>query len=108
MAENNSSESLHKIPAAAAVSVQYVKCGKSNCRCANGALHGPYYAKLWKVNGRMRKAYVRLKEVENAQADWEKKRQERRQRKEFEKSLRGLNKLCKGVRGLISSKCERH
>ena len=61
-------ESLHKIvtpPAYRfAVCAQYVKCGKPNCKCALGQFHGPYFAAFWKENGRIRKRYIRLADVE--------------------------------------------
>lgn len=61
-------ESLHKTVSAPAyrfaVCAQYVKCGKPNCKCALGQLHGPYFAAFWKENGRIRKRYIRLADVE--------------------------------------------
>ena len=61
-------ESLHKIvmpPAYRfAVCAQYVKCGKPNCKCALGQSHGPYFAAFWKEDGRIRKRYIRLADVE--------------------------------------------
>ena len=40
------------------VVAQMVRCGKPGCRCARGELHGPYYYRLWREGGRLRKAYV--------------------------------------------------
>ena len=35
------------------------RCGKPNCRCARGELHGPYYYRRWRdESGRQRKEYV--------------------------------------------------
>jgi hypothetical protein len=42
---------------------QYVKCGKENCRCANGRLHGPYYYRVFRDKGQVRKEYVRKKDL---------------------------------------------
>jgi hypothetical protein len=50
----------------ASIQVQWVKCGKPECRCARGELHGPYYYVFDRVNRRLRKTYVsreRLPEV---------------------------------------------
>jgi hypothetical protein len=53
-----------------AVIAERKRCGKGNCRCARGALHGPYYYRRWRDGtGRQRKAYVpreRLPEVRSA------------------------------------------
>ncbi len=48
----------------AALCPQYVRCGKSGCKCANGELHGPYFYCFWREDGRLRKAYVRKSDVE--------------------------------------------
>ncbi len=49
---------------------EHKRCGKPNCRCARGELHGPYYYRRWRdAFGRQRKAYVprdRLREVRSA------------------------------------------
>ena len=37
---------------------EYVKCGKKNCRCASGDLHGPYYYHYYWNKGKLRKKYV--------------------------------------------------
>jgi len=43
---------------------EWKKCGKFNCRCARGQLHGPYYYRHWRENGRQRKAYVARQQLE--------------------------------------------
>lgn len=52
--------------AGGAVCVQWKKCGKSNCKCVRGALHGPYYAHFVRRNGKLIKRYVRLSQAEQA------------------------------------------
>jgi hypothetical protein len=60
--------SLHKIVTTPAyrfaVCAQYVKCGKPNCKCSLGQFHGPYFAAFWKEDGRIRKRYIKLADVE--------------------------------------------
>lgn len=46
-----------------AVCRQMVRCGYAGCRCARGKLHGPYYYRFWREDGRLRKTYVPLREV---------------------------------------------
>ena len=41
-----------------------VRCGKPSCRCARGALHGPYLYRRWREGGRQRRQYVRPADVE--------------------------------------------
>src|ERR1044071_5229395 len=43
--------------------VRYVKCGRSNCKCARGELHGPYtYVRTYR-GGKRRRVYVRSNKV---------------------------------------------
>ena len=51
-----------------AVCAQWVRCGKPACRCAAGALHGPYPYLFWREDGRLRKRYVRAAEAVNVGA----------------------------------------
>ena len=46
-------------PHGGALLEQYVRCGKPNCRCREGRLHGPYYYRFFRRGGRLRKRYVR-------------------------------------------------
>lgn len=47
-----------------AICPQMVKCGKPNCKCARGELHGPYFYRFMRDQyGRLRKQYVRRSEV---------------------------------------------
>ena len=60
-----------------AVCAQWKKCGKANCKCARGALHGPYYAHFSRRKGRLVKRYVRLNEAEQVAAQCQQARQRR-------------------------------
>lgn len=42
---------------------QWVRCGRANCRCAQGRLHGPYYYHFFRENGRLKKKYVKQLDV---------------------------------------------
>jgi hypothetical protein len=57
------------------VCAQWVRCGRWNCRCATGKLHGPYYYRLWRDGGKLRKTYVRRSEVDRVRARCEARRQ---------------------------------
>ncbi len=49
---------------------QYVRCGKSNCRCASRRredLHGPYHYHMDRFDGRLVKRYIRKKDVAEMQ-----------------------------------------
>ena len=60
------------------VCAQMVRCGKPNCKCARGELHGPYYFRFWRDGGRLRKQYVRAADLAATQAACEGRRNEQR------------------------------
>jgi hypothetical protein len=57
-------------------------------------LHGPYYYRFWREQGRLRKAYVRTKDVAHVRAactHWRRAHaQERAERKQAHTELRAL------------------
>jgi hypothetical protein len=38
--------------------LEEVRCGKKNCHCLEGRLHGPYWYAYWTEGGRTRSQYV--------------------------------------------------
>ncbi len=57
---------------------EMIRCGRANCKCANGSLHGPYYYRVWMARGIRHKAYVKKAEVERIKATIETFRAQRR------------------------------
>ena len=53
---------LHKIEGT--VHAQFVTCGKRNCKCSRGELHGAYFYHFVRINGRLTKRYLKAEEVE--------------------------------------------
>jgi hypothetical protein len=62
-----------------AVCAQLVRCGRPNCRCAHGDLHGPYWYHFHREGGRLLKRYVRREDVEAVRAACDRRRDEERQ-----------------------------
>lgn len=98
-------ESLHKIVTAPAyrfsVCAQYVKCGKPNCKCALGQSHGPYFAAFWKENGRIRKRYIKLADVEQMRELSEQPRQLMQDISKCDGYVRELKALVRGYEKLV-------
>ena len=71
-----------------AICVQWVRCGRSWCRCMQGGpKHGPYYARFWWQGGRRYKRYVRRADATEAAETCSTRREtERFQRAEAEAS----------------------
>lgn len=38
--------------------LEYVRCGKPGCRCTRGQLHGPYWYRYQRVNGKLKSTYL--------------------------------------------------
>ncbi|MEO0556678.1 MAG: DUF6788 family protein [Bacteroidota bacterium] len=77
---------------------QWVRCGKANCRCASGQredLHGPYYYRFFRENGRLRKMYVPKAQLEAIQEGCARRQLEERafrsRRDAARRELRRLN-----------------
>ncbi|MDQ3747412.1 MAG: hypothetical protein M3367_00125 [Acidobacteriota bacterium] len=51
-----------------------VRCGKSNCKCANGEPHTAYYH-VWHADGRRYQKYVKRSQVETIRHKCEQHRQ---------------------------------
>src|SRR5690349_7759964 len=60
-------------PLPGSLQVEWRRCGKPNCRCAQGERHGPYLVRYWYEDGARHKRYVpltRLAEVQAGLARW--------------------------------------
>ena len=75
---------------AGSLCAQWVQCGRTNCRCARGRLHGPYYYRFWREHGRLRKQYVKRQDVRKVRARCEARRRYRRDLAAAQSELRGM------------------
>ncbi len=46
-------------PLKGVVIAEMKRCGRHNCHCITGRLHGPFYYRYYRDRGRLRKQYVR-------------------------------------------------
>lgn len=70
------------------VHVQWVRCGRAGCRCAQGQLHGPYYYRFWREGGRLRKEYVKRADLEGVIAACQRRQSELQREREFKQAVR--------------------
>src|SRR5262245_64530123 len=84
---------------------QWKRCGKRNCRCSKGQLHGPYFYRFGWKNGRQFKEYVRLADVPEVRQACriyrEQRAEERRECQRVRELLASLRKYEFQVRALI-------
>ena len=82
------------------VHVQYRVCGRPNCRCRSGQRH-PAHFLFWRQDGKLRKRYIKPKDVEAVRAAWEARRRRQRERHEAERAARESWRALVGyVRGI--------
>lgn len=80
---------------------QMVRCGRPNCRCAGGLLHGPYFYRFIREQGKLKKVYVRLAELEQVQAQCEARRKSRRDLREALESWQDLRDRVRDLEKLL-------
>jgi hypothetical protein len=79
---------------------QMIRCGKPNCKCARGELHGPYFYHFKRVNGALIKQYVKAGDVARMRAACDARRKAERQRRWEQKvNIRALIKAIEQLRG---------
>ncbi len=84
---------------AGTVHAQFVRCGKQNCKCSRGELHGAYYYHFVRVGGRLKKRYLKASEVEETQiACLARQREEKAQRASSQEVWNQLRELRAGFR----------
>ena len=89
-------ESVNQLPKILPGSVQkqFKKCGKPNCRCASGQLHGPYYYHFVRANGKPKKRYLRADDAKQVDAACQRRRcDEKAQRERSQASWKELRQI---------------
>ena len=96
-------ETFHKIPALVAYRV---RCGKHRCRCADGALHGPYAFLRWRDGAKQRRRFVTAADVPAVRAVIERRRgRDRAERRESARALAQLRGWKRWLTELEANPC---
>lgn len=82
-----------------AVCKQWVRCGKPNCRCTRGELHGPYWYRFWREDAKLRKSYVKPCDLDVVRAACEARRRERRELRAAMHEFRALLASLRRIEG---------
>lgn len=79
-------------PIRGSLMAQYKRCGRGNCRCANGFKHGPFFYHVWYVQGTRYKSYVKKADLDRINTGIEafqaQKREQQQSKAEIEAILR--------------------
>jgi len=65
-----------------------MRCGRSNCKCVKGELHGPYYVQFWREGRKQRKKYVKKTDFQRVFKGCEARKENQRQMREL---IKGIN-----------------
>ena len=102
MQELDLKSSLHKtLPGV--VCPQMVQCGKVGCKCQRGELHGPYYYRFWREDGRLRKEYVPRSQLHIVKAQCDRRRRQQQETKAAREQAREISHQIKQVEQLINA-----
>lgn len=85
------------IPLVGVVISEMKRCGRPNCHCKSGNLHGPYYYCYYREAGRLRKRYVRPGDLESVRDATEARRRMVRESNAARRQLRLLLATLKGA-----------
>jgi hypothetical protein len=101
--EIKSAETTTKIePLRGGIETQFKQCGRSNCKCAKGKLHGPYYLRRWQRCGKRCSKYVKKSDVF---VTFKAVSQYKRDRQETRELIREINEsgnaMWKAMRGIL-------
>lgn len=82
---------------------QFVRCGKSNCKCASGEPHGPYFYHFARIGGKLKKRYLKAFEAEAARTACLSRQVEKRSELESERQTwKVLRKMREELRAIIN------
>jgi hypothetical protein len=86
------------------VDARFVRCGRSNCKCAKGQLNGPYYVRRWERGGKRRSKYVKKDELSATFAACSAYKQNRQETRELIKNINETgNRMLKALGLVIKS-----
>ena len=89
-------------PLPGAVDARFLRCGKPNCKCAKGDLHGPYFVYRVRMYGQRRSKYVKKADVLAVKLAVEAGRAERKRvRQELREAIRTLRRFRYGLLDLL-------
>lgn len=71
--------------------LEFKRCGRGNCRCRQGYLHGPYVYKHWREEGRQKKQYVPMRQFAEVALEIMHKRAELIRPSRVKQALRAFN-----------------
>lgn len=73
--------------------LEFKKCGRPNCRCGGGLLHGPYVYRHRREGGRQKKEYVPIRRLSEVALEMERQRAEAERPAEVRRVLKELKNV---------------
>jgi hypothetical protein len=91
------------LPKRTAICRQYRKCRNPACRCRRGEQHGPYYFFFYRVDGRLRKLYIRKADAEDMWKSYSLAREIRKKRAADRKQSRELCRVLRSINTMLTA-----
>lgn len=85
------------LPKKAAICRQYRKCRNPECKCKSGEQHGPYYFFFYRVDGRLRKLYIRKADANDLWKSYSLAREIRKKRVADRKKFREMYRELRSI-----------
>ena len=89
------------------VCTQYIRCNKAGCRCQTGSPHGPYYYRVWREGGHVRKVYVKSEDLAAVRAACDSYKALNQQLRDLrlrrEQAMRDIRGQCRRAQRLLRS-----
>jgi len=73
--------------------LEFKRCGRPNCRCGRGLLHGPYVYRHRREDGRQKKEYVPIRRLSEVALEMEHQRAEAIRPREIRRVLKELKNV---------------
>jgi hypothetical protein len=90
--ELKTDQSLPKT-AVGSLHLEFKKCGRPNCRCQHGLLHGPYLYRHWREDGRQTKEFVPMRRLSEVLLEMEHQRAGAGRQAEVRRVMRELRNV---------------
>jgi len=85
-----------------AICKQFGRCGKEQCRCKSGHLHGPYYYEFYSEDGRLRERYIRKADAERVFTMYSVYRERQKQRVADRREFAGMRRELRTIKRMFA------
>jgi hypothetical protein len=97
MQQSNMEQFSPKMALPGSVHAEYSCCHRPGCRCQRGLLHGPYFRRHWRADGRKHSVYVRRADLPAVLAACARSHAQQPARRALRRSIARLSALTEAI-----------